>query len=635
MFGYDRSGIDYAEQGLAHTILRYGFMALLVLSHLVLTSILTWPGGMVVVGWSLVYAGVVIPLSSHRRTKSPALALVLDVTFVVAASSASGTPRISLYWLTALVLVGMLILPTSIALRVATFGVFAKVAGIFAGPITGFEPLPAEKLLTYEAYTIPLAACVVVVGVFVSGASAERRRRGLEGAQAQLERQNLQQSTLLGMLPNAVIEVDASGAIERFGYLRGAGVVSLEEEFSDNPARRDALLGSVKVTAANESAAMLMGVANPVGELDVPRLDAWVRALLGQFLVLVWDGRSRVDFEAETDDGSASYSVTIVNPSADSQGSDRLILSAVDATERIGMLRRLEAARFQLENANAELSTAQSALVQSQKMEAIGVLAAGIAHEINTPIQYVGDNVRFLGESTDDILGLLQTASRVAEMYAQDEDPAIIALLAAVEKADVEFLIEEMPLAVSQALDGIGRVAEIIRAMKDFAHPGGEEAASVDINHAVTSTAIVSRNEWKYVAELETELDPDLPAVPAYSGPLNQVLLNLVVNAAHAIADAVNEGQRGLITMKTSFDDTHVTISITDSGSGIPAEMVAKIFDPFFTTKEVGKGSGQGLAIAHQVVVDRHRGRIDVESEVGVGTTFHIRLPRHVEEVAA
>ncbi len=198
------------------------------------------------------------------------------------------------------------------------------------------------------------------------------------------------------------------------------------------------------------------------------------------------------------------------------------------------------------------------------------------------------------------------------------------------QRADLDYVTEEIPRAIAQTTEGVERVAKIVRAMKDFAHPGSDEKVPVNLNAAIESTVTVSRNEWKYVADVKTDLDPDLPPVPCLLSQLNQAMLNMIVNAAHAIAETVKvAGQKGLITIASRRDGDAAEIRITDTGTGIPEEIRPKIFDPFFTTKEVGKGTGQGLAIARSVVVGKHQGTIAVESEVGKGTTFIIRLPLH------
>ena len=270
-------------------------------------------------------------------------------------------------------------------------------------------------------------------------------------------------------------------------------------------------------------------------------------------------------------------------------------------------------------------------LMQAQKLESIGQLAAGIAHEINTPTQYVGDNVSFLQDGFTDLNKLMSEYDNVlAEHQNGAIPPELIAKIRSVaQEVDVEYLRQEIPQAIVQAMEGIERISSIVRAMKQFAHPASKEKVATDINKAVKNTVTVSRNEWKYVAEMTTELDPDLPLVECLPGEINQVLLNIIVNAAHAIGDVVGDGSngKGKITISTRQEGGMAEVRISDTGSGIPEEIRDRIFDPFFTTKEVGKGTGQGLAIARSIVVDKHGGTIDVQSEMGQGTTFVIRLP--------
>jgi PAS domain S-box-containing protein len=257
-------------------------------------------------------------------------------------------------------------------------------------------------------------------------------------------------------------------------------------------------------------------------------------------------------------------------------------------------------------------------LRQAQKLEAIGQLAAGIAHEINTPTQYVGDNLRFLKESFGELDGLL------TQLVDFGGEPARSALA----EADFDYLKEEIPRALNQSLEGVDRVAKIVRAMKEFSHPAREKTAT-DLNRAIQSTITVASNEWKYVAEVEMDLDTNLPSVHCSPAEFNQVVLNIVVNAAHAISDVVGDGGhgKGKIRVKTRPEGEWAVIEISDTGAGMPAHVQQRIFEPFFTTKEVGKGTGQGLAIAHNVIVDKHGGTIKVSSSPGKGTTFTIRLP--------
>lgn len=273
----------------------------------------------------------------------------------------------------------------------------------------------------------------------------------------------------------------------------------------------------------------------------------------------------------------------------------------------------------------------ESQLTQAQKLESIGQLGAGIAHEINTPIQYVGDNIRFIHDSFKDLAALIGAYGQLRQACVSGADTSgHCAETARLEKAiDLEYLLQEIPLATRQSLDGVARIASIVMAMKEFSHPGYDEKKLTDINKSLESTITVSRNEWKYVAEMQTDFDPDLPAVPCLPAELNQVFLNMIINAAHAIAELVDRqaGQKGVITVRTRCDGEWVRISISDTGTGIPESIRSKIFDPFFTTKPVGKGTGQGLAISHNVVVDKHQGTIQLETQPGIGTTFTICLP--------
>jgi signal transduction histidine kinase len=275
----------------------------------------------------------------------------------------------------------------------------------------------------------------------------------------------------------------------------------------------------------------------------------------------------------------------------------------------------------------------ETQLRHAQKLESIGQLAAGIAHEINTPTQYISDNTRFLDDAFRDLSTLVAQCGELRRAAAGSGDvaAAVAAVADATAQADTEYLLEEIPRAIRQSLEGLEHVAKIVRSMKEFSHPGGEEMQAVDLNRSIDSTLTVSRNEWKYVADVVTEFDPQLPMIHCLPGEVNQVILNLIVNAAHAIADKVRGGtvERGTITVSTRRDGDWVQIAVADTGTGIPLAIQGRVFDPFFTTKEVGRGTGQGLAIAHSVVTDKHGGTIRFESRPGEGTTFFVRLPIH------
>ena len=277
-------------------------------------------------------------------------------------------------------------------------------------------------------------------------------------------------------------------------------------------------------------------------------------------------------------------------------------------------------------------------LAHAQKMEAVGHMASGIAHEINTPIQYVGNNTQFLKDGFAELDKLPNAVEEL--LQAVKENTVTDKLIAEVENtiraSEIEYFRDEIPRAIDQSIEGIGRVAGIVRAMREFSHPDGRKKEPVDLNHAIENTLPFSRNEWKYVAEVVTDFDPELPPVLCLPGDLNQAILNVVVNAAQAIAEVVGRdgsNGKGIITICTRRVGDTAEIRIEDTGPGIPEDIRSNVFDPFFTTKEVGRGTGQGLAIVYSVVTKKHGGTITFETEPGRGTTFIIRLP--IEEQAA
>jgi PAS domain S-box-containing protein len=268
----------------------------------------------------------------------------------------------------------------------------------------------------------------------------------------------------------------------------------------------------------------------------------------------------------------------------------------------------------------------EAELRQAQKLESVGRLASGIAHEINTPMQFVGDSLYFIRESITELLSALERLGALREVVA--DNPQALALLDEVEQvADLAYLAENAPRAIDRAVDGLARVSTLVLGMKEFAHPGVKEKAPADLNRALQTTLTIARNEYKLVAEIDTAFG-ELPLVTCGIGEINQVFLNIIVNAAHAVSDTVrNTNSMGRIGIKTWQDNGSAFVAISDTGGGIPEAIRHRIFDPFFTTKEVGRGTGQGLAIAHSVVVDKHGGELTFATQLGHGTTFTIRLP--------
>ncbi|MCG8053912.1 MAG: ATP-binding protein [Candidatus Thiodiazotropha taylori] len=303
-----------------------------------------------------------------------------------------------------------------------------------------------------------------------------------------------------------------------------------------------------------------------------------------------------------------------VSPMLQSEDEKRVVLTFSDISER----KRADRERMDLERQ----------LNQTHKMEAVGQLAGGIAHEINTPIQYIGDNLKFIKESQQDMQNLLQDYAELSSKAKQQ--PELHAELEkideTIEEIDLEYLTEETTNAIDQSITGASQVARIVLAMKEFAHPGGKDMALADLNRIVSNAVAVCKNEWKYVADTQLQLSDNLPDVKCLAGEVSQVVLNIIVNAAHAIEAAKRE-EKGTITITTELKDEQVEIRVSDTGTGIPEEAQAYVFNPFFTTKDVGRGTGQGLAIAQDIIVGKHQGELLFETEQGVGTTFIIRLP--------
>ena len=420
-----------------------------------------------------------------------------------------------------------------------------------------------------------------------------------EGAQDYLEKRRVN----AGMLSRIV-----SYSVERNSFHRDLvrATRRYQDLFNNVPvalftAKHD---GSLKT--ANAAFVKLIGSAGvPVTKLNF--LDLFEPGRRAHFLGLMSRQRTVEGWETTIRDAKGGELHVLVN-AAPLYDSTQALDGWEGCVTDISMLKQTLEERDRLEDN----------LRQAQKLEAIGQLAAGIAHEINTPTQYVGDNLRFLKESFGELDSVITQLVEAGGGTARK----------ALDSADFEYLKEEIPRALNQSLEGVDRVAKIVRAMKEFSHPAREKTAT-DLNRAIQSTITVASNEWKYVAEMEMDLDTELPSVHCSPAEFNQVVLNIVVNAAHAITDVVGDGGKGKgkIRVKTRAEGDWAVIEIADTGKGMPTHIQQRIFDPFFTTKEVGKGTGQGLAIAHNVIVDKHGGTIKVVSAPGQGTTFIIRLP--------
>lgn len=325
--------------------------------------------------------------------------------------------------------------------------------------------------------------------------------------------------------------------------------------------------------------------------------------------------------EMETwENGRISWVATTKLPLYDASGK---LIGTFGVSHDITSRKQAEAARREME----------TQLQLAQKMESIGRLAAGVAHEINTPTQFITDNTHFLADSFTRFSAVLGSYRSLRDILTTGGDcgAALAAASAAEAEAEIDYLLGEIPRCLQQSQDGLARVARIVCSLKEFAHPNSPELTPADLNRTIETALVVSRHEWKYVAEVTTELDPSLPPIPCVVDEFSQVVLNLVINAAHAIEDALKErsGGRGKIVVRTRLEPNWAVLEIEDDGTGMKPEVRDRIFEPFFTTKPSGKGTGQGLAIVHTVIAKHHRGTIDVFTELGLGTKFVIKLPLH------
>lgn len=281
--------------------------------------------------------------------------------------------------------------------------------------------------------------------------------------------------------------------------------------------------------------------------------------------------------------------------------------------------KRVQERTASLEQSYQRERSYQLELTRSQRLGSVGQLAAGIAHEINTPIQFVGDNTRFLHNTFDEIREIFSRLEAHPEKTVNE----------LISTEDLEDLTKEIPVAIDQSLAGLGRVSEMVRSIKAFSHPGSPTKEETDINVMLRDTITLARNEWRYFAEVDFQLEEKLPRVACYPSDLSQVILNLIVNAAHAIQDKIGRDpiRKGQIGVVTRNQGSALVIQISDSGIGMSDEVLQKVFEPFFTTKEFGRGTGQGLSIAYDIIVHKHGGKLTCQSKPGVGSCFIISIP--------
>ncbi len=328
-------------------------------------------------------------------------------------------------------------------------------------------------------------------------------------------------------------------------------------------------------------------------------------------------------------DGSTYWLGMTIRPIFDADGRfTHSVAVGADITAKREEARKKQELQDKLVEEMRERERMVMELQLSQKLESVGRLAAGIAHEINTPIQYVGDSLHFLRSAFDDLNQVLDGCRAAIEALPDSSSSQAlrVGLDEAAGRLDLALLHAEVPKAFERTFDGVERVTNIVKAMKEFAHPDTIEQSPSDLNHALRTTLLVASNEYKYLAKIHTHF-AELPHVMCNVGELNQVFLNLIVNAAHAIQEAGKDLHSGEIRISTAVAGEAAIVRISDNGCGVPEENLSKLYDPFFTTKEVGRGTGQGLAITRSILVDKHGGDISVQSKVGVGTEFTLRLP--------
>lgn len=425
--------------------------------------------------------------------------------------------------------------------------------------------LHAQHFTLFIIWTAPL---VLAIFGFILGKTSLLLKQKMDS----LKHQTTELNTILDTAASAIITIDTAGNITNFNK-------AAEQIFGYN---HDELIG--------KSVNCLMPAAIATEH------DSYLQRYLETLQPVIIGKRREV--EARRKDGKVFPALLRVNPM---RINDRIFFSGV--IDDI-----------------SDTKTLQTQLIQAQKLEAIGQLASGVAHEINTPIQYIGDNLFALNQNFNDILAYNQA---IAHLIPADLKPQADKLA---EDYDVEFILEDSPKAIQQSLEGVDRVAEIVKAMKTFSHMESVQSKQViNLHDALNSALTISRNSYKYFAKIETDYSPEIGGIECYANQLNQVFLNLIINAAHAIEE--NHNDAGLIRIATRKLNGHVEILIQDNGAGIPKSIQDKVFNLFFTTKPVGKGTGQGLSLAHSIIVEKHQGKLFFESEAGQGTTFHIQLP--------
>jgi PAS domain S-box-containing protein len=321
------------------------------------------------------------------------------------------------------------------------------------------------------------------------------------------------------------------------------------------------------------------------------------------------EGKPLYDLEIAIDlkDKGGRLLLAVINPILDSDGKKLgFLLLAEDITNR-----KEEERRRNL----------------SQRLESLGQMAGNIAHQIKTPLQFIGNNGQFLCDSFSDISKFYMAVLECLPEIEQSDKKQTAALIKqAIEQCDIEYHLREIPEACNQVVDGVATVSNVIQSMKEYFHPGTGVMEKADVNKLLRSTIVIVQNEIKKILNIEMSFYPELPQIPCYQVELNQVFMNLLGNAVDAIKEKEFQGMQGVIKVSTTLEGSEIIITITDNGCGIPDSIKEFVFNPFFTTKDVGKGTGQGLSLAHNIV-EKHKGKIYFKSKIGEGTSFYVHLP--------
>lgn len=364
---------------------------------------------------------------------------------------------------------------------------------------------------------------------------------------------------------------------------------------------------------------------------DVPTLDRWWQAAFPdpehrRRAMARWELAVREASQTGTDIAAEDYRITC------HEGETRV--AAVSGITMDDLVLVVLMDRTPQLRAEAEKLAMETQLRLAQRLESVGRLAGGVAHEINTPAQFVADNFEFLHKSVLSLLHLCDDLRKPCDPGAgAGEFAANLARLVA--GIDFDFLLDEIPHALEESRDGLQRITRIVGSLKEFSNPCGAEKRPVDLRRALETAITVSRHEWKYVAEVTTDFAEDLPPVPCILDEVNQAVLGLIVNAAHAIEDALRgrAGERGRITVRTRHEPGWAVIEVEDTGIGMPPEARHQVFEPYSASRIMGQRPGHGLAIVHTVVVKKHGGRVEIATEPGLGTTLRIALPLATEAV--